>query len=70
MICGIGADIIEIERIKNAVARSAFQKRVFTDREILLCKGKADFYAALAIRFAAKEAVLRLWAPACGVASG
>ncbi|NMA14050.1 MAG: holo-ACP synthase, partial [Clostridia bacterium] len=35
------------------------QKRVFTKQELLLCCDKADFYAALAVRFAAKEAVLK-----------
>ena len=33
MIIGIGCDIIEIERVKKAVQRQAFQSRVFSDRE-------------------------------------
>jgi holo-[acyl-carrier protein] synthase len=58
MILKTGIDIIEIERIQAALDRHGerFQKRVFTEREILECRGRAD---ALAVRFAAKEAAAK-----------
>jgi holo-[acyl-carrier protein] synthase len=56
MILKTGVDIIEIARIQAVLDRRGerFLKRVFSDREILECRGRAE---ALAIRFAAKEAV-------------
>lgn len=58
MIFGVGVDIIEIERVKKAVQRSPrFLGRVFTEREIADCAKKTDYFASLAVRFAAKEAV-------------
>src|SRR5512135_1807384 len=55
MILKTGIDIIEIRRIQTAIDRHGerFLKRVFTEKEILECRGRAD---ALAVRFAAKEA--------------
>lgn len=58
MIFGVGIDSIEIERVKKAVQRSPrFLGRVFTEREIADCVKKTDYFASLAVRFAAKEAV-------------
>ncbi|MDX9803548.1 MAG: holo-ACP synthase [Dehalococcoidales bacterium] len=53
-----GIDIIEISRIKEAVASwdSAFLNRVYTRSELDICKSSP---ASLAGRFAAKEAVLK-----------
>jgi holo-[acyl-carrier protein] synthase len=53
-----GVDLIEIERIQEAIARHGerFLRRVYTDRELDLC-GQAS--ASLAVRFAAKEAVAK-----------
>ncbi len=55
MMIKTGIDIIEIHRIQAAVDRHGdrFLRRVFTDLEVLECRGRAD---ALAVRFAAKEA--------------
>ncbi len=56
MICGIGNDVIEIERVKKACASQAFLSRVYTERE------RARFAkspASLAGNFAAKEAVAK-----------
>jgi holo-[acyl-carrier protein] synthase len=55
MILKTGIDIIEIRRIQAALDRHGerFLKRVFSDQEILECRGRAE---ALAVRFAAKEA--------------
>lgn len=56
MIVKTGVDIIEISRIQAALERHGerFLKRVFTELEVLECRGRAD---ALAVRFASKEAV-------------
>ena len=56
---GIGVDLIELDRIKEAVERhgEAFLKRVFTEREIgYCCRRKIYRIPELAVRFAAKEA--------------
>lgn len=54
-----GIDIVEIARIKRAVARwgDAFLHRIYTDAELKLYQSKT---ASLAARFAAKEAVMKL----------
>ena len=55
----IGIDIIEIARIKKAIARwgEAFLHRVYTDSELrLYCKSPSSLDA----RFAGKEAVMKL----------
>ncbi len=59
MVKGIGIDIIEIERIKDAVEKrgESFLKKVFTDNEInYCCRRKVYRYPELSVRFAAKEA--------------
>jgi holo-[acyl-carrier protein] synthase len=54
----IGIDIIEIARIKAAIARQgeAFLQRIYTDSELELYRWKLP---SLAARFAAKEAVIK-----------
>jgi holo-[acyl-carrier protein] synthase len=51
-----GVDVIEIERIADAVDRwgDRFLHRVYSEGEIAYCRGRAQ---SLAGRFAAKEAV-------------
>lgn len=53
-----GIDIIEIQRIKQAISRwnNAFLERIYTKSELEICRG---FYPSLAARFAAKEAVMK-----------
>lgn len=59
-ILGVGTDIIEIERIKEAVdANPQFSSRVYTDTELDYCSQKRNCYPHLAARFAAKEAVAK-----------
>ncbi len=59
-IIGTGIDIIETKRIKKVIAgNKAFLKRVFTAREIAYCESKANKYQHYAVRFAAKEAILK-----------
>jgi len=55
----IGVDIIEINRIKKACARKNFVNRLFTLRELNGVEGKSSFYAHLAGKYAAKEAVVK-----------
>ena len=57
-IYGIGTDIIEISRIKNAINNTAlFKSKVYTKKEIEYIEKKRNPYASYAGRFAAKEAV-------------
>ena len=55
----IGIDIIEIARIKKAIARwgERFLHRIYTDMELNLY---SKSHQALAVRFASKEAVMKL----------
>ncbi len=56
-IYGIGNDIVEISRIKEAVEKnSRFKEKVYSVREIEYLESKPG-YASHAGRFAAKEAV-------------
>lgn len=60
MIIGVGIDIVEIQRIKAAISREAFIKRVFTTAEAGYCRERGVQQAAsFAARFAAKEAVAK-----------
>ncbi|MBR5913960.1 MAG: holo-ACP synthase [Selenomonadaceae bacterium] len=60
MILGIGTDIIEVSRVKRAVAKEHFKRRVFTDTEINYCESRGQSAAAsYAARFAAKEAFFK-----------
>lgn len=61
MIVGLGVDIVEVARIKNAVSRwqDSFLRKIFTEGEINYSKAKKFSYQHLAARFAAKEAVLK-----------
>ena len=54
----VGVDIIEIHRIAEAKDRwgERFLKRIYTDAELDVCR---DRVPALAVRFAAKEAVMK-----------
>jgi len=59
MIKGIGIDIIEIERVENAISHYGdnFLNKVFTEKEIAYCtRQKKMGVHEFAVRFAAKEA--------------
>ncbi|CUH96281.1 hypothetical protein P22_2371 [Propionispora sp. 2/2-37] len=69
MIVGIGIDIVEIERIRSAVKRDRFVRRVFTRGEQAYCESRGQQGAAsYAARFAAKEAVMKAFGT--GLAGG
>lgn len=61
MIVGIGVDIVEIDRIEAAIARSGprFIERLFTRTEIEYCERHKDRYERYAGRFAVKEAAMK-----------
>ena len=59
-ILGTGIDIIEIKRIRKVIAgNKTFLNRVFTAGEIAYCESKTNKYQHYAVRFAAKEAILK-----------
>ena len=60
-----GIDLIEIERIRKALARPGFRERCFTPAEIAYCDSKKNPAESYAGRFAGKEAVGK--ALGCGV---
>jgi len=57
----LGQDLVSIARLKAAIERhpAGFAKRVYTPSEWDACLARADRWAALASRFAAKEAALK-----------
>jgi holo-[acyl-carrier protein] synthase len=61
LVLGIGTDIIEIERIRQAVEKGGrrFLERIYTSAEISCCSARRDPFPCYAARFAAKEAVLK-----------
>lgn len=60
-IQGIGIDIVEVERIREASRRwgARFEQRVYTQQELAYCGNTPSRYWRLAARFAAKEAALK-----------
>lgn len=60
-IAGVGIDIVEVRRIRDAAERwgERFLNRVFTNGEIKYCLGERRGYGSLAGRFAVKEAVFK-----------
>jgi holo-[acyl-carrier protein] synthase len=61
----IGVDMIEIERIRRALARAGFRERCFTEAEREYCDSRPNPAESYAARFAGKEAVGK--ALGCGI---
>lgn len=63
MIYGIGIDLAEVDRIRDAMERPAtgdrFRDRVFTAGEQAYCERRRRKYESYAARFAAKEATMK-----------
>ena len=61
MIYGIGIDIVSIRRIERMLERWGpfFTQRVYTPSEIVFCEGKSNPGQHFALRWAAKEAMLK-----------
>lgn len=63
MIIGTGVDIVEIGRIREAAQRRpGFLARVFTSEELGYALAKKNPWPHLAARFAAKEAMVKVFA--------
>ena len=60
MIFGLGTDIINVDRIEKMVAKGRKNlETIFTEREMAYCEKKTRKSEHYAVRFAAKEAVLK-----------
>ena len=72
VLVGIGADVIEVERIRGVLERQGerFLARVFTDEERAYCFKMAQPHKHLAARFAAKEAVSKCFTTGIGAELG
>lgn len=61
----VGVDVIEIDRVRRALARPGFRERCFTEAERAYCDSRTRPAQSYAARFAGKEAVGK--ALGCGV---
>jgi holo-[acyl-carrier protein] synthase len=61
LVKGIGADIIEIERLRILAEKypGKFLNKIFTQGEVAYCNLRKNPFPSFAARFAAKEAVLK-----------
>ena len=60
LVIGVGLDLVDIERFRAVLARQpALRQRLFTGDELALAAARRDPVPALAVRFAAKEAVMK-----------
>lgn len=68
VLIGIGADIIEISRIRSVLLRHGerFIDRILTEEERAYCAGMAHPHKHIAARFAAKEAVSKCFTTGIG----
>ncbi len=59
-VVGIGTDLVEVDRMRDLLSRRPrFVDRVFTTGERTYCEAAVDPSERFAVRFAAKEAVLK-----------
>jgi len=72
MILGIGVDLIEVARIREAHARfgDRFVRRILHESEIAYCLSHKDAGPFLAARFAAKEAISKAFGTGIGAELG
>ncbi len=57
---GIGVDVVEIERFRRSLERTpSMRDRLFTDVELAYVAPQSDPVPSLAVRFAAREAVMK-----------
>jgi len=61
VIVGIGIDLAEVDRIREAIERHGqrFIQRIYTEKEIAYVERKANKFERYAARFAAKEAGMK-----------
>jgi holo-[acyl-carrier protein] synthase len=72
ILIGLGADVIEVSRIRGVMERQGdrFIARVFTEEERAYCFGMAHPHKHLAARFAAKEAISKSFTTGIGAQLG
>jgi holo-[acyl-carrier protein] synthase len=72
VLVGLGADLIEVERVRGVLERQGprFLERVFTEEERAYCSGMAHPHKHYAARFAAKEAVSKCFTTGIGAELG
>lgn len=72
LLVGIGADLIEVERVRGVITRQGerFLERVFTEEERAYCSSMAHPHKHYAARFAAKEAVSKCFSTGIGAELG
>lgn len=72
VLIGLGADIIEIARIRSVLLRHGerFIDRILTEEERTYCAGMAHPHKHIAARFAAKEAVSKCFTTGIGAELG
>jgi len=59
-VIGIGVDVVEIERFRRSLERTpSMRTRLFTDVELAYVAPQSDPVPSLAVRFAAREAVMK-----------
>jgi holo-[acyl-carrier protein] synthase len=59
-VVGVGVDVCEVDRMRATLARTpTFRQRAFTAAEQEYCDKRRDPAERYAVRFAAKEAVLK-----------
>jgi len=63
MIVGLGVDIVNINRIEFVIKKwgKKFLQRIFTSREINYCQQHSNSFQHFAARFAAKEAIFKVF---------
>ena len=72
VLVGLGADIIEISRIRSVMLRHGdkFAERILTAEELAYCATMAHPHKHIAARFAAKEAVSKCFTTGIGAELG
>jgi holo-[acyl-carrier protein] synthase len=72
VLVGLGADLIEVERVRGVLERQGprFLERVFTEEERNYCSRMAHPHKHYAARFAAKEAVSKCFTTGIGAELG
>ena len=72
MVLGVGVDIIEVSRVREAWLRfgARFMERILRPAEIEYCVRQSDPGPFLAARFAAKEAVSKAFGTGIGAQLG
>lgn len=72
VVVGLGADLIEVERVRGVLERQGprFLERVFTEEERAYCSKMAHPHKHYAARFAAKEAVSKCFTTGIGAELG